>query len=196
MTVTAVLTETQALPQIDGYVAGRWVIDPVHSDLSFTARHLMVSKVRGHFRDFDGEIVLAENPLESQVIANIRVASIDTSNEGRDNHVRSGDFFDAENHPTATYRSTGVRVADGEFVIDGELTLRGITRSVPLSVELNGFGPDPMTDGGSRSGFTARGRINRKDFDINFGGVMNGVTVVGDNIDLTLEIEASLAATA
>ncbi len=194
MTVTA--TATESLLQIDGYTAGRWVIDPVHSDLSFTARHLMVSKVRGHFRDFDGELVLADDPLQSQVTANIRVASIDTSNEGRDNHVRSGDFFDAENHPTATYRSTGVRVEDGEFIIDGDLTLRGVTRSVPLRVEVNGFGPDPMAEGGRRSGFTARGRINRKDFDINFGGVMNGVTVVSDHIDLTLEIEASLAPTA
>ncbi len=128
-----------------------------------------------------------------QVTANIRVASIDTNNEGRDNHVRSGDFFDAENHPTATYRSTGVRVEDGEFIIDGELTLRGVTRSVPLTVEVNGFGPDPMAEGGSRAGFTARGRINRKDFDVNFAGVMNGVTVVGDHIDLTLEVEAILA---
>jgi polyisoprenoid-binding protein YceI len=192
MTVTATPTPTQ----IDGYTAGRGVIDPVHSDLSFSARHLMVSKVRGHFRDFDGEVVLAENPLESQVTANIRVASLDTNNEGRDNHIRSGDFFDAVNFPTASYRSTGVRVEDGEFVIDGELTLRGVTRPVPLTVEPNGFGPDPMAEGGSRSGFTARGRINRKDFGINFGGVMNGVTVVSDQIDLTLEIEASLAARA
>jgi polyisoprenoid-binding protein YceI len=188
MTVTAI--PTQALPQIDGYTSGRWVIDPVHSDLSFTARHLMVSKVRGHFRDFDGELVLGENPLESTVTANIRVASLDTSNEGRDNHVRSGDFFDAETYPTATYRSTGVRVENDEFVIDGELTLRGVTRSVPLTVELNGFTPDPAVEGGSRSGFSARGKINRKDFDINFGGVMNGVTVLGDAIELTLEIEA------
>ncbi len=189
MTTTAI----QTLPQIDGYTPGTWTIDPVHSDLSFTARHMMVSKVRGHFRDFDGELVLAENPLESQVTANIRVISVDTNQDFRDNHIRSGDFFDAENHPTATYRSTGVRVEDGEFIVDGELTLRGVTRSVPLKVEPNGFGPDPTAEGGRRAGFTARGRINRKDFDVNFGGVMNGVTVVGDHIDLTFEIEAVLA---
>ncbi len=185
-------TATQALPQIDGYTAGRWVIDPVHSDLSFTARHMMVSKVRGHFRDFDGEVVLAENPLESTVTANIRVASVDTNQEFRDNHIRSGDFFDAETYPTATYRSTGVRVEDDEFIIDGELTLRGVTRPVSLTVELNGFGPDPQNEGGRRAGFTARGKINRKDFDVNFGGVMNGVTVVSDQIELTFEIETIL----
>jgi polyisoprenoid-binding protein YceI len=186
-------TATQTTPQIDGYAAGRWAIDPIHSDLSFTARHMMVSKVRGHFRDFDGEVVLADNPLESHVTANIRVSSVDTNQEFRDNHIRSGDFFDAENHPTATYRSTGVRVEDGEFIVDGELTLRGVTRAVPLTVEVNGIGPDPTAEGGKRAGFTARGRINRKDFDVNFGGVMNGVTVVGDHIDLTFEIEAVLA---
>jgi polyisoprenoid-binding protein YceI len=186
-------TATENLPKIDGYTAGRWVIDPVHSDLSFTARHMMVSKVRGHFRDFDGEIVLADNPLESSVTANIRVTSVDTNQDFRDNHIRSGDFFDAENNPTATYRSTGVRVQDDEFVVDGELTLRGVTRAVPLTVEVNGIGPDPTAEGGKRAGFTARGRINRKDFNVNFAGVMNGVTVVGDHIDLTFEIEAVLA---
>ena len=189
-------TATPTLPQIDGYTAGRWAIDPVHSDLSFTARHMMVSKVRGHFRDFDGEIVLAENPLESTVTANIRVASVDTNQEFRDNHIRSGDFFNAETYPTATYRSTGVRVEGDEFVIDGELTLRGVTRPVPLTVELNGFGPDPQTEGGRRAGFTARGKINRKDFDVNFAGVMNGVTVVSDQIELTFEVEAILPAQA
>ncbi len=187
MTVSAApITDTL----IPGYQAGSWVIDPVHSDISFTARHMMVSKVRGHFRDFDGELVLGDDPLNSKVTANIRVTSLDTNNEGRDNHIRSGDFFDAENHPTATYRSTGVRVEDGQFVIDGELTLKGVTRPVPLYVEPNGFGPDPQ--GGTRSGFTARGKLNRKDFDVNFSGVMNGVTVVGDIIELTLEVEAIL----
>jgi polyisoprenoid-binding protein YceI len=188
MTVTAIPTPTQ--PQIPGFTAGRWVIDPVHSDLSFTARHMMVSKVRGHFRDFDGEIVIGDDPRESQVTANIQVASVDTNNEGRDNHVRSSDFFDIANHPTATYRATGVVVQDGEYVLDGDLTLKGVTRSVPLELEVNGFGPDPQ--GGTRSGFTARGKINRKDFDVNFSGVMNGVTVLGDTIELALEVEAIL----
>jgi polyisoprenoid-binding protein YceI len=184
------MTATATAAEIPGYTAGHWAIDPVHSDISFTARHLMVSKVRGHCRHFDGDLVLGDNPLESQVTANIRVTSLDTNNEGRDNHVRSSDFFDVEKYPVATYRSTGVRIDDGDFVIDGELTLKGVTRSVPLRVEANGFGPDPQ--GGTRSGFTARGKINRKDFDVNFAGVMNGVTVLGDTIELTLEVEAIL----
>jgi polyisoprenoid-binding protein YceI len=190
MTVTAIPTPTPTPTEIPGFTPGRWVIDPVHSDLSFTARHMMVSKVRGHFRDFDGEIVIADDPRESEVTANIQVASVDTNNEGRDNHVRSGDFFDIANHPTATYRATAVLVQDGEYVLDGDLTLKGVTRSVPLQLEVNGFGPDPQ--GGTRSGFTARGKINRRDFDVNFGGIMNGVTVLGDTIDLALEVEAIL----
>jgi polyisoprenoid-binding protein YceI len=186
-TTTAPAVDTETIP---GYIAGRWAIDPVHSDISFTARHMMVSKVRGHFREFEGELVTGTDPSQSEVTATIQVASVDTNNEGRDNHVRSSDFFDAASHPTATYRSTGVVVEDGESVLNGELTLRGVTKQVPLRVEANGFGPDPQ--GGTRAGFTARGRINRRDFGVDFGGVMNGVVVLGDTIDLNLEIEAVL----
>jgi polyisoprenoid-binding protein YceI len=176
--------------EIPGYVAGRWAIDPVHSDVSFTARHMMVSKVRGHFRDFEGEIVTGETPSDSQVTATIQVRSVDTNSEMRDNHVRSGDFFDAANHPTATYRSTSVRIEDGQHTLDGELTLRGVTKAVPLTLEVNGFGPD--IQGAMRAGFTARGRINRNDFGVSFGSVVDGIAAVGDHIDLTLEIEAIL----
>jgi polyisoprenoid-binding protein YceI len=189
--MTATITPTTSTPtRIPGYTAGRWVVDQVHSDISFTARHMMVSKVRGHFRDFEGEIVTAEDPRDSQVTATIQVASVDTNNEGRDNHVRSGDFFDVAKYPTAAYRSTGVVEQDGDYVLDGELTLKGITKRVPLSLEINGFGPD--VQGGTRAGFTARGSINRNDFGVSFGTVMNGVVVLGDTIDLTLEVEAIL----
>jgi len=189
MTATAIATPTDT--EIPGYVAGRWIIDTVHSDISFTARHMMVSKVRGHFRDFDGELVTGQDPHDSQITANIRVASVDTNNEMRDNHVRSGDFFDADKYPIATYRSTGPLVEDGKFaVIDGELTLRGVTKQVPLQIEANGFGPD--VQGGTRAGFTARGKINRNDFGVSFGAVTKGVVVLGETIELTLEIEAIL----
>lgn len=179
-----------AATEIPGYVVGRWVIDQVHSDLSFTVRHMMVSKVRGHFREFDGEIVTAADPRESRVTATIQVASVDTNNEGRDNHVRSGDFFDAATYPTATYRSEALRLDNGSYTLDGELTLRGVTKPVPLTLEVNGFGPD--VQGGTRAGFTARGRINRNDFGVSLNSVMNGIAAVGDNIDFTLEIEAIL----
>ncbi len=188
MTISA--EPTTAIP---GYVAGTWDIDPVHTEIGFAARHMMVSKVRGRFAKFSGQIVTAPNPLESSATAEIDLSSITTGNEQRDNHIRSADFFDVENYPTMTYRSTGVRVEDGEYILDGELTLKGITRSVPLKVEVNGFGPDPY--GGTRAGFTATGEINRRDFGVNFNAVMEtGGAVVSDKITLHLEVEAVLRA--
>jgi polyisoprenoid-binding protein YceI len=178
---------------IPGYVAGTWSIDPVHSEVGFSVRHMMVSKVRGRFTTFSAQIVTGEDPLHSSVTAEIDLASITTGNEQRDNHIRSADFFEVETYPTMTYRSTGVRLAGDDYVLDGELTLKGVTKSVPLTLELNGFGPDPY--GGTRAGFTATGEINRKDFNVNFDAPMqNGGVVVSDKITLQLEIEAVLAA--
>ena len=105
--------------EIPGYVTGTWTIDPVHSDVSFTVRHMMVSKVRGRFRSFAGHLVTAPDPLASSVTATIDLASIDTNNEQRDAHVRSADFLDVERHPTMTYRFTGIRRDGPEFVVDG-----------------------------------------------------------------------------
>jgi polyisoprenoid-binding protein YceI len=187
--MTAATTQTS----IPGYVAGTWNIDPVHSEVGFAVRHMMVSKVRGRFNTFSGQLVTGENPLASSVTAEIDLASIITGSEQRDAHLRSADFFEVETHPTMTYRSTGVREDDGDFVIDGELTLKGVTRNVPLKLELNGFGPDPF--GGTRAGFTATGEINRRDFNVNFSAPMqNGGAMLGDKISLNLEIEAVLEA--
>ena len=103
------MTDTTSLAQIPGYVAGTWTIDPVHSEVGFSVRHMMVSKVRGKFTKFAGELVTGENPLDSSVTAEIDLASIDTGNDQRDDHIRSADFFEVETYPTMTYRSTGVR---------------------------------------------------------------------------------------
>jgi len=185
MTLTAQTAET-AIP---GYQAATWTIDPIHSEVGFSVRHMMVSKVRGRFTKFSGEIATAADPLQSSVSAEIDLSSIDTGQEQRDNHIRSADFFEVETYPTMTYRSTGVRVEDGEYVLDGQLTLKGVTRSVPLSLELNGFGPDAY--GGYRAGFTATGEINRRDFNVSFNAPLsNGGVVVADKIQLQLEIEA------
>ena len=180
--------------EIPGFVTGTWSIDPAHSDVSFTVRHMMVSKVRGRFSQVSGEIVTAENPLESVVTATIDMHSIDTNNAQRDEHIRSADFFETEKHPTMTYRSTGLR-ADGEdFVLDGELNLHGVTRPVTLKVELGGFGADALNPGGTRVGFSATGEINRRDFGIDITMPMDGGgVVVGDKVQVTLEIEAVLA---
>jgi polyisoprenoid-binding protein YceI len=153
---------------------------------------MMVSKVRGRFNTFSGEIVTGENPLGSSVTAEIDLASIITGNEQRDQHIRSADFFEVETYPTMTYRSTGVRAEGDGYILDGELTLKGVTKIVPLTLELNGFGPDPF--GGTRAGFTATGELNRRDFNVNFSAPMqNGGVVVSDKITLNLEIEAVLA---
>jgi polyisoprenoid-binding protein YceI len=182
---------TQASATIPGYLTGTWQIDNVHSDVSFTVRHMMVSKVRGNFTEFQGTIVTAEDPTASTVTATIKLDSINTNNEQRDGHIRSADFFDTAQHPEMTYTSTAVR-ADGDgWVIDGELALHGVTKSVPLELELNGFGPDPY--GGTRAGFSAKAEINRRDFGIDISMPLDGGgVVVGDKITISLEIEAVL----
>ncbi len=187
------MTSTSTSAVIPGYVAGTWNIDPVHSEVGFAVRHMMVSKVRGRFTGFSGQVVTGADPLGSSVTAEIDMASINTGNEQRDAHIRSADFFEVETHPTMAYRSTGVRQEDGEYVLDGELTLKGVTKGVPLKLELNGFGPDPF--GGTRAGFTATGEINRRDFGVNFNAALEtGGAVVADKVTLNLEIEAVLAA--
>ena len=185
------MTTSTTATEIPGYVAGTWNIDPVHSEVGFWVRHMMVSKVRGKFNTFSGQIITGESPLESSVTAEIDLASIDTNNEQRDDHIRSSDFFEVDTHKTMTYRSTGVRAEGSEYVLDGELTLKGVTRSVPLTLELNGFAPDPF--GGTRGGFSARGEINRSDFGVNFGLGEGGGMVVSDKVSIQLEIEAVLA---
>jgi polyisoprenoid-binding protein YceI len=177
---------------IPGYVAGKWSIDPVHSEVGFSVRHMMVSKVRGRFSEFSGEVVTGENPADSSVTAEISMASIITGSEQRDEHIRSADFFEVETYPTMTYRSTGVRADGGDFYVDGELTLKGVTKSVPLHLELNGFGPDAY--GGTRAGFTATAEISRGEFNVSFDAPMqNGGAIVSDKVTISLEIETVLA---
>ena len=184
------MTTDTAATQIPGYVAGTWNIDPVHSEVGFWVRHMMVSKVRGKFNTFSGQIVTTPDPLKSSATAEIELASIDTNNEQRDNHIRSVDFFEVETHTNMTYRSTGIRVEDGEYIVDGDLTLKGVTKNVPLTLELNGIAPDPF--GGTRAGFSAKGEINRSDFGVTFGLGEGGGVVVSDKVILQLEIEAVL----
>ena len=182
------ITQAETIP---GYVAGSWTIDPLHSEVGFSVRHMMVSKVRGKFTKFSGELVTAENPLASSVTAEIDLSSIETGAEQRDAHLRSTDFFDTDNHPVMTYRSTGVRAERDGYVLDGELTLRGVTRQVPLHLEVNGFGPDPY--GGTRAGFTATAEINRQDFGVSYNAALEtGGVVVSDKVNIQLEIEAVL----
>jgi polyisoprenoid-binding protein YceI len=177
--------------EIPGYIAGTWDIDPAHSHIGFVARHLMVSKVRGSFTKVEGQIITAANPLESSATATIDMDSLNTGNEQRNSDVKGENFLDTANHSTMTYRSTGLRRDGGEFIADGELTIKGITHPLALRVEVNGFGPDPY--GGTRAGLSATGEINRADYGITANLVLpTGGVMVSEKIQLVLEIEASL----
>ena len=182
---------TTTTTTVPGYIAGTWTLDPTHTEVSFTVRHLMVSKVRGRFTRFEGEIVTAEDLLQSSVNVSIELDSIDTADANRDAHLRSVDFFDTATHQHMTYRSTGVRPSGDGWVVDGELTLHGVTKQVPLQLEINGFVPNsPM---GTRAGFSATGEISRKDFGIEFNMPLEGGgVVIGDKVSLHLEVEAIL----
>jgi polyisoprenoid-binding protein YceI len=180
-----------ASTRIPGYVAGTWDIDPVHSDISFTVRHMMVSKVRGHFEVFGGEIVTGEDITDAQVSATIDARTLNTGAQQRDDHIRSADFFEVETYPEWTFTSTGVRQDGDDYVLAGDLTLKGTTRPVELALEVNGFGPDAY--GGTRAGFTATTTINRNDFGVDIKIPMDGGgVVVGEKVQITLEIEAVL----
>jgi polyisoprenoid-binding protein YceI len=181
-----------AATEVPGYVAGTWAIDPVHSEVGFIVRHMMVSKVRGKFEKVDGTFTTGADPLQSTVSATIDTASITTSNGDRDNHVRSEDFLNVEKHPTITFQSTGVRPDGDDFLLDGNLTIREVTRPVTLKLELNGFGPDAY--GGTRAGFSAKGEISRSDFGVSFNGAIPGTNgvAVSDKVTLDLEIEGVL----
>ncbi|MGN7781858.1 YceI family protein [Mycolicibacterium sp. 22603] len=167
---------------------GTWAIDPVHSSVNFSVRHLMVSKVRGTFDSVAGAITVAEDGTPS-VTATIDIASINTRNEQRDAHLKAADFFDAERFPTATFTSTGVRADGDDYVLDGEFTLKGATLPVTLNLQFNGV--NPGMGHGAVAGFEASVVLNRKDFGIDFDAPLEtGGAVVGDKVTVTLEIEA------
>ncbi|GAA1818306.1 YceI family protein [Actinomadura chokoriensis] len=168
--------------------AGTWNIDPGHSEVTFVIRHLM-TKVRGTFTDFTGSVQIAEELAESTATAEIKVASIDTRNPDRDAHVRTSDVLDVEKFPTMTFATKGVRAEDGEYLLDGELTIKDVTRPITLTVEFNGIGEDPW--GGTRAGFSAAATINRKDWGVEFNIPLKGEkALLSDKVEIQLEIQA------
>ena len=183
---------TTATTTLPGLTPGTWAIDPVHSTVGFSIRHLMVSKVRGSFNDFSGSITVAEDGTPS-VVAVINVDSVDTKNADRDAHVKSADFFDHEQFPTATFTSTELRAKGDDYVLAGEFTLRGVTKTVELALEYNGV--NPGMGQGPVAGVEATTVLNRKDFGISIDMPLEGGgAVLGDKITITLEIEAGLQA--
>jgi len=167
---------------------GTWAIDPVHSSIGFSVRHLVVSKVRGNFDQFSGAIVVAQDGSAS-VTAEIAVDSIDTGNEQRDAHIKSADFFEVEKYPTATFASTGVKVDGDHYVLEGDFTLKGVTKPIALELEFNGV--NPGMGQGEVAGFEASVILNRKDFGIDIDLPLEaGGAVVGDKVTITVEVEA------
>lgn len=171
---------------------GVYNVDAVHSSVSFVARHLVASKVRGNFTDFSGVITIGDRPETSKVEATVNAASITTNNEMRDGHLKSADFLDQENYPTLNLTSTKITsTGSGSFEMVGDLTIKGITKSVPFSLEFLGEGPS-MQPGVSVAGFEARAEVDRRDFGVNFEGALeNGSLVVSNKIVLELAVEAS-----
>ena len=168
---------------------GVYNVDPSHSTVAFSARHLMVSKVRGRFTEFTGTITIAEDPLDSSVEAVAQVASLTTNDEQRDGHLKSGDFLDVENYPTITFRSTSVRKEGSDYVLVADVTIKDVTKSVEFDLEYEGTEKDPW--GGTRIGFSAEAEINRKDFGMEWNVVLEtGGLLVGDKVKLTIDVEA------
>lgn len=180
---------TLTATSIPGYKAGTWTIDPTHSEVGFSIRHIMISKVKGKFEKFSATFVTGENPLDSSVTASAEVASINTNEPNRDGHLRTGDFFDAPSHPTIDFVSTGVRQEGDDFKVDGNLTIKGITKPVTFDFEFGGFGQDPY--GNYKGGATAKAVINREDFGLNYNAALEtGGVLLGDKVTITLELQA------
>jgi polyisoprenoid-binding protein YceI len=167
-----------------------WKIDPAHSAIYFTVRHMMISNVRGQFEDFDGTVEFnEENPENSKVDVRIDAASINTREEKRDDHLRSADFLDVENHPDILFSSTRIeRTGDDTGILYGDLTIRDETIEVPLQVQFNGLATSPW--GQTSAGFTASGKFNRKDWGLEWNKALEtGGVLVGDEVKFDIEIE-------
>jgi len=182
------MTMTTTLPAVAGTTP--WQIDPAHTEVEFSARHLMISNVKGRFPNPSGSVSYdPDAPGSLRLDVTIPVAGIDTRNEQRDAHLRSPDFFDVEHFPTMTFKGTRVEGEIGEeFRLVGELTIRGVTREVALDVTTEGGGGDPW--GGERLGFSAQGRIRRSEFGLTWNQLLeSGGVAVSDEIKIILNVE-------
>ncbi|MDA3148063.1 YceI family protein [Leucobacter sp. UCMA 4100] len=183
MTITA--------EQIPGYQAGTWTIDPAHSEVTFSVRHMAISKVKGRFENFDATFVTAPNPLDSTVKATVEVASVNTKQAQRDEHLRTSDFFKADEFPQLTFESTGAREENGELKVDGNLTMRGVTKPVTFDFEFGGVVVDGY--GQTKAGFEAKTVVNREDFGVNWNSALDqGGFVLASDVTIALDVQATL----
>lgn len=170
-----------------------WTIDTAHTHIGFAVKHMMISTVRGQFRTYTGTLDLdTDDFTKSRFEGEIEVASVDTGNKDRDDHLRTNDFFDVPNHPKMIFKSTRIERNGDDYVVYGDLTLRGVTREIALDVEYNGVSKSPY--GQTLSGFSARATINRKDFGVSFNALLEtGGVAVAEKVKLELDVEAVLA---
>jgi polyisoprenoid-binding protein YceI len=177
------------MANIQDLTPGTWNIDSSHSSVSFVARHLMITKVRGSFTGFSGAITVADDRLASAVNATIDLTTISTGDDGRDGHLKSGDFFDVEKFPTMTFASSNVTDKGDHYVLTGDLTIKGVTKSVDLDLEFEGVNTDPW--GNNKAAFSATGEINRKDWGLEWNVALEtGGVLVSEKIKLELDIQA------
>ena len=182
-------TQTRTQAGITVPVAGTYTIDPSHSSVEFKVRHLGLSKVRGGFSSFSGEVVVGEHAEQSSVHVSIDAGSFSTGNDDRDSHVRSPDFLDVEQHPTLTYTSSSVRQQGHDWVVEGELDVHGQVRPVALAVEFEGATTDPW--GNDRIAFSATTEIDRDDFGLTWNQALEaGGVVIGKSVTISIEVQA------
>ncbi|GAB3696585.1 YceI family protein [Spirosoma flavus] len=168
----------------------KWVVDPLHSELGFKIKHLMISNISGSFQNFQVVVETEDNDFSTaQIQATAEIASINTNNAQRDEHLRNSDFFEAETYPQLSFQSTRVEKQDEDtFTIYGDLTMKGVRKPVKLSAEFSGITKDPW--GGVRAGFTITGKLNRSDWGINFNGVLEtGGLALSEEVRINSEIQ-------
>ena len=176
---------------LDPKLTGTYVLDAAHSRLGFSARHAMVTKVRGQFKEFEGTGFLDfDEPARSTASVTIQVASVDTGQEQRDGHLRTNDFFDAPTYPTITFTSTGVEKVDDEnYKLTGDLTIKDVTKPITIDFEFTGSSLDPM--GNNRVGFEGKTVVQRKEWGINFNAALEtGGVLVSEKVTLEFDISA------
>lgn len=173
------------------YIAGTWKLDPTHSEITFSVKHLAISKVRGSFESFDVTVVTTEDPKNTTVEATVEVASVNTNQKDRDNHLRTSDFFQADEFPKMTFSSTSISSSGDDFTVVGDLTLRGVTKSVTLTGEFGGVAVDGY--GQTKAGVAASTKINRKDFGVNWNAALEGGGfTLGDDVAINIELQLVL----
>lgn len=184
---------TLTATEIPGYTVGTWKVDPSHSEVTFSVRHLAISKVKGSFQTFDVTVQTAENPLDSTVEATLDIASVTTGQAPRDEHLRTSDFFAADEHPQMKFVSTGIRQDGDHLLVDGNLTLRGVTKPVTLKTEFGGITTDGY--GQTKLGAEATTKIDRTEFGVNWNAAVEaGGLTLGNDVTISIDVQLVLQA--